>query len=58
MPMRCNYHDYDYYFFHFTFQLNIHTLEVVYRYATHNFKWVKMTHTCLILDLFFANPDV
>ena len=26
--------------------------------ATHNFKWVKITHMCLIWDQTFANLDV
>ena len=26
--------------------------------ATHNFKWVKITHICLIGDRTFANLDV
>ena len=30
--------------------LNFHPLEVVSRYRDHNFKWVKITHVCLIWD--------
>ena len=26
--------------------------------ATHNFKWLKVTHICLILYQTFENPDV
>ena len=26
--------------------------------ATHNFKWVKITHICLFRDLSFASPYV
>ena len=26
--------------------------------AIHNFKWVKISHICLILDQIFGNPDV
>ena len=25
--------------------------------ATHNFKWVKITHICVIWNLSFANPN-
>ena len=35
------------------YKLFFHQLE-----ATQNFKWVKITHICLIWDLRFANIDV
>ena len=35
--------------------LDFHRLEVA---STHNFKWVKITHICLIWDKTFANVDV
>ena len=38
--------------------LNFHPLEVVSRYATHNFKWVKITYICLIWVRPFAIFDV
>ena len=38
--------------------LNVRTCVKYAVTATHNFKWVKITHICLIWDQSFANLDV